>query len=182
MKNPDQKIIPNQVEEFSQEIQQMRDKDQSARTKVIELEERNEDASEAWEAVKEVDRNNTARMKEIIREIGLPIISKVGKKVYQMAWLLAQHADDDIEFQKYYLELMKKAKSGDVLNEDIAYLEDRILRNEDKPQIYGTQLENNGEPQPMEDPEHVDERREKMGLDPLAKYIEEFRKVYNVKK
>lgn len=42
---------------------------------------------------------------------------------------------------------------------------------EDKPQIYGTQFRNEGsgwEPFPIEDPEHVDERRTSVGLDTFA--------------
>ena len=45
--------------------------------------------------------------------------------------------------------------------------------SEGNPQVYGTQFrEANGEmaPFPIEDEQHVDERRAKVGLQPLAEY------------
>ena len=68
---------------------------------------------------------------------------------------------------------MKDAKEGNVEPADIAYLEDRLLIMEGKPQIYGTQfrtIDGVSEPFPIEDPEHVDERRASVGLDTYAAY------------
>jgi len=59
-------------------------------------------------------------------------------------------------------------------------LEDRILMREGKKQIYGTQLHSgpktNGklELYPIDDEEHVDERRAIVGLQPLAEYLKQF--------
>jgi hypothetical protein len=79
-------------------------------------------------------------LKKIIKEIGWPVISKVGKEASQAAWLVAQHADHDVKFQEYCLNLMKNASDGDVLKKQIAYLTDRILVNTGKKQLYGTQF------------------------------------------
>ena len=50
-------------------------------------------------------------------------------------------------------------------------LEDRVRAFEGRPQYYGTQYDwdENGQlgPLPIEDPEHVDERRRSVGLGPL---------------
>lgn len=118
-----------------------------------------------------IDRRNTARLKQIVGEIGWPTISKVGKEASHDAWLLVQHATEDINFMKKCLEFMKASKTGDVSPADIAFLEDRLLTMEDKPQIYGTQFNTvNGvtKPFPIEDPEHVDSRRASVGLDTFA--------------
>ncbi|MCH8150001.1 MAG: hypothetical protein IH987_18820 [Planctomycetes bacterium] len=43
------------------------------------------------------------------------------------------------------------------------------------PQLYGTQfllMDGKNQPRPIEDPEHVDERREEMGMSTLAEYME----------
>lgn len=69
---------------------------------------------------------------------------------------------------------MDEAPEGEVDSEHVAYLTDRVLVGEGKPQRYGTQLENkdgNLTPYPLEDPETVDERRRAVGMSPLAEYL-----------
>jgi len=91
------------------------------------------------------------------------------------AWLLVQHADADPEFQAYCLELMKDAyESGEVRGQDLAYLTDRVLVNQGKKQLYGTQFwtppGGKIQPRPIEDEAKLDERRSKMGLGLFAEY------------
>jgi hypothetical protein len=55
-----------------------------------------------------------------------------------------------------------------------AYLTDRVLLHEGKPQEYGTQAiarDGRFEPRKLRDPDHVDERRASVGLDSLAEYL-----------
>ena len=128
--------------------------------------------SGTWDA--SVDQKNTARMKEIVAEIGWPTISKVGPQGASVAWLLVQHAVHDREFQNSCLALMKAEPVDEVEPRHIAYLEDRIRVFEQRPQLYGTQFhtDTNGElvPFPIEDPEHVDQRRAEVGLGTFASY------------
>lgn len=131
-----------------------------------------------------VDQANTARMKEIVAEIGWPTISKVGEDGSEAAWLLVQHADHDTAFQQNCLELMKAAV-GDIDKGDIAYLEDRILVGSGKPQLYGTQFDgekNNLVPRPIQDPKNVDKRRAEMGLGTLEEGIDAMYKKYGLKR
>jgi hypothetical protein len=121
-----------------------------------------------------VDQKNRARLKEVVDKHGWPGKSLVGKDGAHAAWLLVQHADADLAFQKRYLELMKAAPKGDVQPEDIAYLTDRVLVAEKKKQVYGTQLQGQGgtfKPHPIEDEANVDKRRAEVGLPPLAEYL-----------
>lgn len=125
-----------------------------------------------------VDSTHTARMKEIVAEIGWPTISKVGKTASDKAWLLVQHADHDVAFQIQCLELMKAAPATEVDPTNIAFLEDRVLVNQGKEQIYGTQFtEVDGKyiPQPIEDEENVDARRAEVGMEPLSEYAKLFK-------
>lgn len=109
-----------------------------------------------------VDQKNLVRMKQIIADFGWPTISLVGKKASHMAWLLVQHADTDLKFQKHCLGLMKKAvKKKEVQLPNIAYLTDRVLVNQGKSQIYGTQFY-----KPIRDRQNLDTRRASMGLSP----------------
>ncbi len=151
--------------EVTKSILEMVEKDQEARRKSIE-EEQEFDIN--------IDRNNTEELKKIIEKIGWPTVSKVGKKASNGAWLLVQHADQDVHFQKYCLEMMKKEPVEEVSEVDIAYLHDRVCVNEGKPQFFGTQFYDNEYgaygPRPIEDEEHVDERRKALGLDSLSEY------------
>jgi hypothetical protein len=122
------------------------------------------------------DARNLARFREIVGEHGWPGSSLVGEDGAGAAWLLAQHADSDIAFQRRCLELLESAVAeGEASPAHLAYLTDRVLVHEGKPQRFGTQFRQVGEsfePYPIEDAEHVDERRLDAGLPPLSTYRE----------
>ncbi len=127
----------------------------------------------------EIDRKNRVRLAEIIERFGWPGKSLVGTEGAHAAWLLAQHSNADLPFQKNCLRLMQRAPPGEVEPKDIAYLVDRILVAEMKKQIYGTQLTENLTPRSMEDPKNVDERRRRVGLPPLAEYLRMAKDIYS---
>lgn len=122
------------------------------------------------EEIRAADRRHTDQLKEIVRQIGWPTISKVGSEAAHAAWLLTQHADDDPEFQKEALRLMRTS-FNDVSLVDIAYLEDRVRKTYKQDQLYGTQFYIDGRGRrrlwPIEEPETLEERRQTMGLGPL---------------
>lgn len=121
-----------------------------------------------------VDRKNTARMHEIVDEVGWPTKSKVGSDGTQAAWLLVQHADLDVPFQHRCLNLMQDQQIFDeVYAQNLAYLTDRVLVNEGKEQEYGTQfhdVDGKPQPRPIRDAKNVDKRRKEMGLSTLDEY------------
>lgn len=125
-----------------------------------------------------VDKRNTKRMKKIVSEYGWPTKRKVGADGTRAAWLLVQHADLDPVFQRLCLEKMTPfQESGEVMLEDVAYLSDRVLVNEGKPQVYGTQfhsVEGVRQPRPIRDPDNVDKRRKSMGLNTMKEYTKFF--------
>lgn len=121
-----------------------------------------------------VDARHTARMKEIVKEYGWPTVRMVGSEGATAAWLLVQHADADPTFQRTCLELMKKLPVGEVSTVNLAYLTDRVLVNEGKKQVYGTQFWlQNGKmaPRPIEDEENLEQRRKKAGMQPFSEYL-----------
>lgn len=128
--------------------------------------------------LKAVDEKNRGRLQEIVNEHGWPGISLVGKDGAHAAWLLVQHADADREFQKACLARMEALPDGDVEKKAIAYLTDRVLVGEKKPQRYGTQMDSDFQPAPIEDPENVDQRRAEVGLPPLAEYLRSSQEAY----
>jgi len=123
----------------------------------------------------DVDTAHTARLKEIVAVYGWPLRSMVGVSGSQGAFLIAQHADRDVEFQSFCLELMRAAPPWEISIADMAYLTDRVRVNTGREQVYGTQFhEVGGElvPRPIEDEALVDERRASVGLGPLDEYRE----------
>jgi hypothetical protein len=122
-----------------------------------------------------VDRDNMKRLKQIIRRYGWPDRSLVGQDGAQAAFLIAQHATFDVDFQKMALAALRASvERGQNDRQQLALLEDRVRMMTNEPQLYGTQLRiENGKliPYTIADPEHVDARRAAMGLGPLKEYI-----------
>lgn len=122
-----------------------------------------------------VDDDNTGWLKKVVEELGWPGISSVGEEGAHAAWLLAQHADRDLPFQRRCLALLTRAAAeGEASPSDAAHLTDRVRLAEGEPQVFGTQLnarDGRYEAPRLRDPEAVDERRASVGLGPLADQI-----------
>lgn len=119
-------------------------------------------------------RDNTDWLRGVVHEYGWPGRSLVGEDGADAAWLLAQHSDHDPAFQRECLDLLEVAAGReDASRRNLAYLTDRVLLKERGKQIYGTQFKGPA-PQPIEDPERVDELRAAAGLEPLAEYRKHF--------
>ena len=141
-------------------------------TKMAEIDQKmRQEASKGRPRNSEVDQQNTIKLKQIVSKFGWPTVSLVGEKASQSAWLLVQHADHDVEFQKTCLQLMESAYSSNVKEinpKNIAYLTDRILVAEGKEQLFGTQFYTNNEgkmvPRPMAEKANLNKRRLEMVL------------------
>lgn len=130
-----------------------------------------------WDS--KIDQINTENMKKIIKENRWPTINLVGKKASRNAWLLVQHADYDKNFQKKCLSLMIKVfknNPNDIAKDNIAYLKDRILINDGKKQLFGTQFVINKQnkliPRPIKDIKNLEKRRREYNLPPFSDYLE----------
>ncbi|MCK2220370.1 hypothetical protein MF672_042195 [Actinomadura sp. ATCC 31491] len=128
-----------------------------------------------------VDTENSAFLKRVVAEHGWPGRDLVGEDGAHAAWLLAQHAGHDLEFQRRCLSLLREAvERGQATAREYAYLLDRVRVREDRPQVYGTQYRHFPDggfgPHPVEDPERLDERRAEAGLEPHAEYDRLMRK------
>jgi hypothetical protein len=119
-----------------------------------------------------VHRANAARLRQIIAEYGWPDTDLVGEDGTLAAWFIAQHAIGEPDFQREALRLVQdKVKHGRVPAAQEAYLYDRIATYQGRPQRYGTQ----SVPCPdgqyrrwlTEDPEHLNARRDAVGLPPV---------------
>jgi uncharacterized protein len=173
---------PKRDDALRAELLRMVKEDQEARKEAIKA---SADDSPAHRKMVEIDRRNTARMKEIIEKYGWPGNSLVGEEGAHAAWLLVQHADRERAFQKRCLTLLEGAvKEREAAPVDLAYLTDRVRVAENKKQVYGTQfrqVEGKLEPYPIEDEKNVDRRRKELGLPPLAEYRRVIEEMYKPK-
>lgn len=123
-----------------------------------------------------MDFKNLSTAKEILKSNGWPKISEIGKDGAHNFWLIVQHADQDILFQKSALHEMEKLKGTNELDmENYAFLYDRVQCNLNYKQLYGTQVNwtKNGEASSFRgivNEHEVDKRRMALKLLPLAIY------------
>jgi tetratricopeptide (TPR) repeat protein len=172
------KLSVAQNPELRDELLRMVDEDQAVRHEAVQG--RFQDKA-VLERMNVIDRRNTARMKEIIAQVGWPTKTLVSERGARAAFLLVQHADLDPAFQKQCLALMEKAVADkEALGSDFAYLTDRVRVAESKPQLYGTQfytVEGKLVPRPIEDEAHVDARRAAVGLGTMEEYTAQMRQM-----
>jgi len=124
------------------------------------------------------DSADLNKVKLILENYGWLGPDEIGDDGCQTLFIVIQHAD--LKTQERYLPMMREAvKAGKVQPGRLAYLEDRISIRKGKEQVYGTQvfvnvLTNEVYVFPLVDPEHVDMRRSKMGLGPMADYLQDY--------
>ncbi|MFF9815150.1 DUF6624 domain-containing protein [Streptomyces sp. NPDC014006] len=119
------------------------------------------------------------RLNEIMDEYGWPTTQMVGEEAARAAWLIAQHADRQLDVQRRAFQLMQQAASaGSVSPRELAFLHDRTLVNEGRKQIYGTQIAGVKDgapiPWPCAEPERMDELRAEVGIEPFDEYVAKF--------
>jgi hypothetical protein len=116
---------------------------------------------------------NAARLRELIDRHGWPDEDIAGKDGAEAAWLIAQHAIGEPEFQRKALRWMREsAGQGRIPAWHAAYLEDRIAMCEGRPQRFGTQWlddprDGRIRPWKLADIERVNELRAGVGLPDL---------------
>lgn len=164
------------------ELTVMYEKDQRVRFAVIDSGEWA--SEEAIGLVEAVDLENLPRLKAIIDQFGWPGYQLVGEPGVDKIWLLVQHCDRDLEFQKICLQLLKDAVAKeDAPRKHLAYLMDRVFINQGLPQLYGTQvqlIDGQAIPRPIEEPDQLDGRRAEMGLEPFDEYLALLKKIYHL--
>ncbi|WP_329377280.1 DUF6624 domain-containing protein [Streptomyces sp. NBC_01716] len=119
------------------------------------------------------------RLGEIMDEYGWPTAEMVGEEAARAAWLIAQHADRQLDVQRRALLLMEQAVSAGLADpRELAFLRDRTLVNEGRRQIYGTQIAGVKDgapvPWPCAEPERMDELRAEVGIEPFDEYVAKF--------
>lgn len=121
---------------------------------------------------------NLEKVLSFIEKCGMPTREEVSDEPFSAIWLVIQHSN--AKWQKKYISLFEaSASKGDMEWGSIALMRDRILLNDGKPQIYGSQMRE-GKLYDLENPEYVDKRRKEMGLEPLKNYLARFNIEFDV--
>lgn len=153
--------------------------DQKYRMQIDELQKKySRDSKEMqahWKLIQEKDSINLIKIKNILDYYGWLGEDDIGRQGNTTLFLVIQHAD--LATQEKYLPIMRDAVKNKKANPgSLALLEDRVALRQGKKQIYGSQIgrdpvTNTFYVSPLEDPDHVDQRRAEVGLSPLADYV-----------
>ena len=168
-------------QELRAELLAMRKTDQGIRNKMFALP--NDQQGTLEPELERTDATLTAKLKNIVASHGWPTIALVGFDGSQAAALILIHSPDH-DFQRSLLpELQELVKQKKIVGSDIATLIDKTLVAQGKPQRFGTQFAWQGE-SPMvmdrvEDPAHLDERREMYLLPPMSLYKRMLAEMYH---
>ncbi|QNK61489.1 hypothetical protein H7F33_13055 [Pedobacter sp. PAMC26386] len=125
-----------------------------------------------------MDSLNLVKVQTILAQYGWLSPSLIGQDGNSALFLVIQHADAKTRLK--YLPMIRLAVQNKAARaSDLAAMEDRILTNQGKKQIYGASISLNRETgkyslDPLEDPGHVDERRAKVGLGTLSNHLAKF--------
>jgi hypothetical protein len=157
-------------EQLRQDLLAMRAEDRSVRQELI-------DSGELGGAyvprMEDVHRKNAAHLRQLIALYGWSAEDIAGHDGAEAAWLIAQHAVGEPDFQRRVLAFLRTCVAENrVPAWHAAYLEDRIAMQEGRPQRYGTQwvqdpTDGRYRPWSLADTDHVNDLRGEVGLGPL---------------
>jgi hypothetical protein len=132
----------------------------------------------------EIDQANTQRIVEIIDEFGWPGPDLVGPEASGAVQIMLQHADLE-SLQRLLPDFRQAVANGQASRSQLAMVEDQIRVEQGLEQTYGTEVVTGPDGvtrvYPIEDPEHVDERRAAIGLQPLEDYLTEMEQGIGIK-
>ncbi len=127
-----------------------------------------------------IDKENLNLVESIVKFCGLKAIEGQGEEPVFHFFMIIQHAQS--KYRKKYIDFFRRASDNGLLDKStLALMIDRILVDEHKNQLYGTQYRINRltgaiEISPLQDSLNIDSLRISMGLQPLKQYIEIIKK------
>ena len=177
-----ERLYPNLDLNLSEELDSVFDMDTKYRMQLLRVQARlganSKEVKDLSQLMDRADSSNVLKVSRILDEHGWLGPDIVGANGNQALFLVVQHAS--LKIQEKYLPLLAKAvQKGKAQPSQLALLTDRIAVRNGKKQIFGSQIQldpvtNKNGIFPLEDPDHVDERRAKAGLGPLADYVRQW--------
>lgn len=132
-----------------------------------------------------IDSRNLEWLRTVVAEQGWFSISEYGETADLAAFLIAQHADHDLDFQREILaRLDRLVDAEETRPSGHALLTDRVAVNSGEPQVFGSQGRCTGYRQWEAHPytgtfEEMDERRESVGLEHHTAYVSRMNELCN---
>jgi len=183
-----ERLYPNLDLSLSEELDTVFDMDTKYRMQLVRVQTQlganAKEVKDLTELIDKADSSNILKVSRILDEHGWLGPDIVGLDGNHALFLVVQHAN--LKIQEKYLPLLTEAvQKGTAQPSQLALLTDRIAVRNGKKQIFGSQImpdpvTNKNGIFPLEDPDHVDERRAKVGLGPLADYVKQWNIVWDV--
>ena len=127
-----------------------------------------------FSSMRQIDSSNIQRVKQIILQYGYPGKSLVGELTNEAAWYVIQHSKN---IDQFFPLIEKAGQNKELPFKLVAMMQDRLLMNQGKEQLYGTQARCDNPPAnsaglqepdcyiwPILNPAHVNERRKRAGF------------------
>jgi len=131
-----------------------------------------------------MDAENQKMVSSVLDKYGWLGPETIGSRGSRALFIVLQHAPSAM--QEKYLPMMRSAvKQGKAKATNLAMLEDRVLMEKGKNQIYGSQLFSDSTGMyvcPIEDVDNLDKRRAEIGLMSMKDYLSNWNIVWNVEK
>ena len=164
------------TDEMKTNLEQMFKKDQEIQKEIFKNMGNKKKTDSLENSMRQIFIINQKTIKEYFKKYGIPTISKDGKNESYYFWLIVQHSDNDVNFQEKVLKKMKYfIKNNDINKSNYAYLYDRVKKNKNQPQRYGTQMiyDSTGThfPYKLEDEKKLNQYRNEMGLESIEDYL-----------
>jgi len=165
--------------QLADSLKKVLDTDQKYRLQIDSVQynfgKNSEELNALWKTIKENDSLNQLVVLAILDEHGWLGEEIVGDEGNSALFLVIQHSK--LAVQEKYLPMMREAVANQNAEaSSLALLEDRVALRRGGRQIYGSQIGYDKVKEryyvmPLDDPDHVNERRTSVGLPPLQEYI-----------
>ncbi|RAK62106.1 DUF6624 domain-containing protein [Phenylobacterium kunshanense] len=175
----DQAALPPPKDD-AEKLLRMRDLEQAPRAAMMAVDfqkippaERKAAYTAMWRQITPIDEANQKAVLEMLPPEGWFTISRYGKEASRAAFLIVQHGNVDL-WRRFVPVLEPLAAKGEVEGRHFALMYDRLETTEGRKQRYGSQMSckaGKWVPLPIEDPDNLDARRAKLGMEPYASYL-----------
>lgn len=171
------KISNNEMQSVKNELEKIRAIDQYCANNGRPPDKFKDFPIQKWINFKDsVFKKNQQKIEKLLDKYGYLGFKEIGESSSDVIWLVSQHSDENVNFQKRVLKELKiQVDKKNAKPSNYAYLYDRIKINSNQKQYYATQVEYNelGQaiPKSLEDSANVDERRKQYSIMPLKEYL-----------
>ena len=122
-----------------------------------------------------IDSTNTAKLQALVAQYGFPTWELVGRDASYNAWLIAQHSWSYLPW--YYEHYKDAVKNNNADKHSLAYMEDRYMMQQGRPQLYGTQYSQRDTVigfHPIADIKNVDRRRLSVDIEQMDPFFKKY--------